>query len=345
MLNQALLEAVKSRQTGVVSAILKRVETVNFADGEGLTPLMIAARDGTLPIVKLLLAHGADCFSADRQGRTPLHWAALFGHSLVVDALAQAGADVNAQDRDGRTALMTAIAARRGEAALRLVRREETDAALTDQEGRTALDFAAGCGMPDLLAALSELAQNRSSGWLGKFDASRGKDAGRLTKDRSGSTALHHAARQGDEEALALLLQTAEGDVNGRNDAGETPLLAAVRAGAVGCVRRLLAVEADPDKAAVNGETPLLEAARLGRLVIAEALLDAGADAGKAARNGMTPLLTAIRERQPELVRTLLERGASVDVRDAQGRGPLAYASASGLEAITVMLVEAGAQN
>ena len=72
-------------------------------------------------------------------------------------------------------------------------------------------------------------------------------------------------------------------------------------------------------------------------------LIAAGANVNAAARNGTTPLLVAIRERQVDVVRLLLANGADAGACDAQNRGPLAYAAASGLESVTVMLLEAGA--
>jgi hypothetical protein len=47
---------------------------VNFADHEGMTPLMWAANRGSEPIVKLLLEHGANPNAICNQGRTPLKW-------------------------------------------------------------------------------------------------------------------------------------------------------------------------------------------------------------------------------------------------------------------------------
>ena len=51
----------------------------------GETPLMTAARTGTLPVVKALLSHGAVVDSKDeRRGQTALIWAAADGHAAVV---------------------------------------------------------------------------------------------------------------------------------------------------------------------------------------------------------------------------------------------------------------------
>lgn len=351
MFNKVLFEAVKGRQVGVVSAILKRVDDVDQTDGEGMTALMMASRDGALPIVKLLLKAGASPFAADREGRTALHWTSWSGNALVSEALLEAGAEVNAQNREGQTPLMLMILGRRSEAALRLIKRSELDLAATDRDGRTAVDLAAAGSMPDVLSALMERQRQRRAsggGILGMLHAGGDPvhfDPIHLSRDRYGGNALHHAARLGDLEALALILSASDVNVNERNDAGETPLLAAVRAGAMGCVEKLLSVKADPNRPGKNGETPLCEAARLGRIVIADMLMRAGADVNAALRNGQTPLLLAIRERNVDIVRALLDHGADVHVRDSEGRGALAYATATGLEALTVMMIEAGAES
>ena len=345
MLNKVLFEAVKGRQAGVVSAILKRIDNVDQTDGEGMTALMMASRDGALPIVKLLLKAGANPLSADREGRTALHWTSWSGNALVGEALLEAGADINAQNREGQTPLMLMILARRSEAALRPLKRADLDITMTDRDGRTAMDLAAANSMPDVLSALINR-QQQTSGDSGIFGMLHGnKNPIHLSKDRYGINAMHQAARQGDLETLTLILSASDANVNERNDAGETPLLVAARAGAVGCVEKLLSVKADPNRPGKNGETPLCEAARLGRLVIAELLIRAGADINAAPRTGQTPLLQAIRERNIDIVRVLLANGANVHVRDTEGRGALAYATATGLEELTAMLIEAGAES
>lgn len=345
MLNKVLFEAVKGRQAGVVSAILKRVDNIDQTDGDGMTALMMAARDGTLPIVKLLLKAGANPLAADREGKTALHWTTWSGNALVGEALLDAGADINAQNREGQTPLMSMILARRSEAALRLIKREDIDISLTDRDGRTAMDLAAASSMPDVLSALMDRQRQTSgdNGFLGMLRDN--KTPIHLSKDRYGVNAMHQAARQGDLETLSLILSASDANVNERNDAGETPLLVATRSGAMGCVEKLLTVKADPNRPGKNGETPLCEAARLGRLVIAEMLIKAGADIDAAPRNGQTPLLQAIRERNIDVVRVLLANGANVHVRDSEGRGPLTYAAATGLEELTTLLIEAGADS
>ena len=59
------------------------------------TPLHLAAKDGHLPIIKLLLNAGADPSVQDMEGATPLDEAAMSGHCGAVEALLDAGVDVS----------------------------------------------------------------------------------------------------------------------------------------------------------------------------------------------------------------------------------------------------------
>ena len=333
MLNNALFEAVKARHLGVVSALLKRAENLDFADSDGLTLLMIASKGGSLPIVKALLKAGASPLITDREGRTALHWAAMMGHSLVLDVLVSDGSDINAQTRQGITPLMALIDTRHTDAALRFLAHPELELELADQDGKTALDYAASRSMPEVLSVLLER----------KRQLSPSAEPNLVAKDRFGLTALHQAVRQGDLETLLVLLKTPNVDINARSDAGESVLLAATKSGAMSCVEQLLLAGADPDLAGKNGETPVFEAARLNRQVILELLIKAGANCDAKLRNGQTPLMIAIRERNIEIVRMLLTHGVDLHQRDMDGNGPLTYAAASGLEEVTTLLVEAGA--
>jgi ankyrin repeat protein len=88
----------------------------------GETPLHSALckdRAATLPVVRLLLAHGADPNAATKpgmatdafmrdsrtKGETPLHRAAAFGSEEVLQLLLDAGAKVDAKDMNGDTPL------------------------------------------------------------------------------------------------------------------------------------------------------------------------------------------------------------------------------------------------
>lgn len=78
------------------------------------TPLMVAAREGTVEAARLLLRHGARLDARDSGGSTPLHVAARpwwRENATLVALLLDAGADRNARDHCGRTPAELAAAA------------------------------------------------------------------------------------------------------------------------------------------------------------------------------------------------------------------------------------------
>jgi hypothetical protein len=71
-------------------------DLVNSKDYEGRTPLFLAAQAGHLPVVRLLVARGADVNAADDQENTPLGVASANAHTYVVEFLLSAGATLYA---------------------------------------------------------------------------------------------------------------------------------------------------------------------------------------------------------------------------------------------------------
>ena len=129
----------------------------------GSTPLIRAANNGDLEVVKLLLEHGADAtlYMADRQ--TPIH-AVLAGRSSeqqaleLIRVLQKAGADVNVialvnhgEEVRGGTALHYAVRKRYKEVIKELAS-YGIDLNATDQDGLTALDYTQSRGFMPFMA-------------------------------------------------------------------------------------------------------------------------------------------------------------------------------------------------
>jgi ankyrin repeat protein len=140
----------------------------------GSTPLIRAASNGDLELVRLLLEHGADAtlYMADRQ--TPIH-AVLAGRAAEKDALEligvlhTAGTDVNVvalvnhiEEVRGGSALHYAVR-KRYKDVIRLLASFGIDMNLKDQDGLTALDYTQSRGFMPFMANQTPLYQEEAA--------------------------------------------------------------------------------------------------------------------------------------------------------------------------------------
>ena len=124
------------------------------------TPLMFAARSGQSSAVKVLLDYGADINGKESwNGQSPLMWAAVEGAISVVDILVSRGADIHARSNSGATPFF--FAARKG--CLDCVRQlleAGVDVNETRLDGATGLLVAVINGHEDLVDVLLDAGAN-----------------------------------------------------------------------------------------------------------------------------------------------------------------------------------------
>ena len=360
--------AAVNGSAAVTAMLLDAGADPNAASGEGETVLMAAARTGRPEPVRLLLARGADVHARERAfGETALMWAAGHDHPEVVRLLAAAGADLDARStvielppakvdlatmvttalpKGGMTALM--YAGRQGAAAA-AVALADAGAALDlgDPDGTTALLFAIINVHFDVAARLVEKGADPnvgdSAGMAALYAAvdmanpdplinrPRATPSGRLrAPDLVGVLLAHGADPNGRLKAPLLMRQHNGGDASLGN--GATPLMRALKAGAIELTRRLLDGGADPSVAMQNRTTTLMVAlgGRGARTLTPgvpvfqaiQLLLERGADVNATNAAGETLLHQGV-ARGEAFVRLLAAHGAKPDVRDKSGRTPL----------------------
>ena len=269
----------KSIVTLLVKAMGARA---HVRDANGTTPLHIAARQGHRDLTALLLFvedeglrkrverflgttlgdSKSSSKDADRShlvniknsfGLSPLHYAALGGHREVAKLLLQEGAEINTFNAQGLTPLF--LASRDGHEGIveLLSSQQETNLESGDKEAHTPLCISVANGHLQIFARLLRRGANPHA------------------KDKNGMIPLHIAAKRGNVDAVKSLLKTLDtgrGNIDERDNAGNTPLLYAVQTGKGDLVKVLLLAGADASARNRQGETSLDIAQKLGHNAI-----------------------------------------------------------------------------
>lgn len=104
-----LMAAAYEGHVDVVRVLLQHGASVTeVEDVEGRTALALAAFAGKVECCRALLDAGSDVNAADKKGIVPLHCAAINGNARLAQLLLDAGAVVDARSRSGNTPLHTA---------------------------------------------------------------------------------------------------------------------------------------------------------------------------------------------------------------------------------------------
>ena len=136
----ALVIAAAKGNLIIVSILLENKFDVNGVSC-GSTALMYAAREGKEDVVRRLIRHGADVNSKDLAGFNALLLAALRGNSATAKCLLENGAGVDAMNANGNTALM--LAAEKGHLeTVQVLVESGAEVNMKDAQGNTALKHA-----------------------------------------------------------------------------------------------------------------------------------------------------------------------------------------------------------
>ncbi len=129
-----------------------------------------------------------------------------------------------------------------------------------------------------------------------------------------GMTALHWAARRGDQDLLRLLIVAGANVRATTRLGGYTPLLMAAELGHADAIEALVGAGADPAGTTSNGVTALMLAAASGQAEAVKSLVAHGVDVNLAEPvRGETALMFAAANRRPDAVRALLAAKADVN--------------------------------
>jgi len=99
-------EAVRNGSPFSLQSRFMLGKSVESTDARGRRALHFAAERGSIPIINLILAEGADLLARDEEGHLPIHYAAKQGKRDAVIRLLQAGSPVDVRGTSGLTPLM-----------------------------------------------------------------------------------------------------------------------------------------------------------------------------------------------------------------------------------------------
>lgn len=254
------------------------------------TPLVLAAKNGSAPIILLLLKAGADPNSANATGTTPLMLAAASGSVEAVKVLLDGAAQVNARESAyGQTAIMFAAALNRSEVITLLASRG------ADMNVVSAV-------VPLYQKGQAERAQTQDQNQAQAQNRNRNRAdrAERAPTTMGGNTALHLAAREGQMAAVKALVE-AGADVNQVSAMDKmSAMTTAILNSHFDIGKYLLDHGADPKLLNTGGLGPLY----------------AAIDSEYAQRTWYPPLSTDQEQiTHIELMKALIARGADVNAR------------------------------
>eukprot|EP00438_Fugacium_kawagutii_P014931 Skav215671 [mRNA] locus=scaffold310:174339:175472:- [translate_table: standard] len=262
----ALHLAASEGQLDIVNILIEAGAKKNARakDGVGCTALHFSSRNGHLEVCRRLLTAKAALKAMTAHGVTPLHFAAEGGHLQVVQLLVEAGA--------------------------------QKDAAVTETAGVTKGTRPIHCAI------------HTSQLEVVRFLVEAGASA---------DGTLAPAVLCGNSEVVELLLKS-RAAIDAASEDGITPLHVAAVHGKWDMVKLLVDSGADKNAAtAEEGMTALCFASAEGCLEMVEWLVEAGADKDVVTAEGKTAFSWAVERRHMEVAKFLLHAGAREDASTA----------------------------
>jgi len=161
--------------------------------------------------------------------------------------------------------------------------------------------------------------------------------------DEAGITPLIAAISGGEPEVADFLVQRGA-DVNLQTKRGLSALMWAADIEHPGLVSSLIGRGADVNAKSAEGLTALMiSAGKTGTTEIAQLLITAGADVNIQKNDGKNALMLAINKKNPEMARMLLEKNADVNLKTQQGWTALMSAALRGDPDIVESIIHRGA--
>ncbi|KAG5735077.1 putative ankyrin repeat protein [Termitomyces sp. T112] len=302
----ALYFASQYEDSNNVKLLPEQNADVNVKDSDGKTALHLASENGDSKTVKLLLEYNADVNVEDKDGKTALHVAVQRWDRSIVKLLLEHNVDVNVK-------ALHFAGGRGSPQIVKLLLKHKADVNVKDNDGKTALHFAA-----------QHFAAWRSNSSIVQHLLRHNADVD--VKDKDGKTALHLASQNGDSNTIKVLLEySADVHVKGKDE--KTALHFVAEKGDSDIVKLLLEHKSDVNVKDKDEKTALHFAAERGDSGIVKLLLQQNANVHVKDKDKSTPLHLAAHSGNSGTIKLLLEHNADVHAKDKEEKTALYYAT------------------
>ncbi|WP_133138631.1 ankyrin repeat domain-containing protein [Legionella genomosp. 1] len=323
----ALYYAILGKSEQAALTLLPLLRFPNQANRKGCTPLLLAAGQGLLAVVRYLCGQKNAMEIRDHLGRNALHYASIHGQVSVIAFLLQQKFAIDAREEpqslkkirqsSQRTPLHLAALAGKIEAVIKLVE-SGANPGLKCRFGKTVTEYAILSKSTPMLQLIQQLP---------------------FYHDEANDQSLIEAAAIGNHEEVMEELLLDGVNFNTLNEHGQNALHLAALSNA-GNVAELLVnhEEIAIDLPDLAGNSPIHLAAHRGYVRILESLVNAGCTINKRNARQETALFIACEQGNLGAVCLLVKQGADTALANAQGVLPLQAAQKAGHKEIVDIL-------
>lgn len=351
----ALIYAVISKNEEGVELLLQHGANAKVKNALGFSAFFSAANSGNVRILQMLHEHGADINEVDEEGITALTLA-VKQNAACTEYLIERGAHLDATYND-MDLFEVAAGSNQLEPLKVLIELGVKKKELPDKLN-SILMFSSICGFVDIMKYVIELGASVNDS---VFDEDLERDC----------TPLFYAAKNGNEEATALLLEYGadasilniiysssagmldrvkylveekKADVNDVDEKdGKTALILAAKNGKRNIVKYLVEQGANCNVTDYKLSSPLIEAALNGDVEMMDFLLQNGADINLKTADGFTALFRCASESKIAGMEYLIAKGADLEAKDKRGYTPLLAAIIYERDEAVELLIQKGA--
>lgn len=316
-----MFSAIEGEQTTILEFFAFIGFNLNERTVLGESPVIVAAKKGSLEIIEILDKSDVDLTEADDIGNTVAHYAAEIYHGqeilkYLAKKFLKKDIQIFSDDDDKEEIANNEIYQTTGISIYNtneiMFDKNEFNFNHQNKRGMSAAYIAAFHGQVNNLRVLVKCGAN-----VGIFN-------------QDGNNCLIASAMNDQPSTVNFLLSEMKMDVDFSNTSLESALYWAAGNGSIGCIEVLIEHSANMEKCDKYAITPLMVAAEHGETKAVRVLLAAGANANHQNQDGETALMKACAEGFLDCVRHLIEYDADPNISDDEGNCAILWCCMTG---------------